>query len=90
MSKTNKNELIAVIDECRAQGLGVKEIRKQKFDPSNFYMTRTDGKQLGPIKCAGNADELNGKFGEAISYNNGMKNAPKRAPQRARGRVMAA
>lgn len=78
MSKTNNNELIAVIDECRAQGMCVKAIRKQKFDPSNFYMTREDGRQLGPIKCAGNTDELNGKFGEAISYMNAMKNAPKR------------
>jgi hypothetical protein len=90
MSKTNANELIAVIDECRAQGLGVKEIRKQKFDPNNFYMTRTDGKQLGPIKVAGTTDQLNAKFGEAISYNNAMKNGPKRTPQRARNRVAAA
>ena len=87
--KTTKNELIAAIDECRALGLGVRSIRKQKFDPSNFYMTRTDGKQLGPIKCEGNTDQLNGKFGEAISYLNGMGNAPKRTMQRARKRVMA-
>ena len=78
MSTTNKNELITMIDACRAEGFGVKAIRKQKFDPCNFYMTRTDGKQLGPVKCEGNTDELNGKFGEAISYMNAMKNAPKR------------
>jgi hypothetical protein len=78
-NSSTKNELIAVIDECRAAGLGVKAIRKQKFDPNHFYMTRSDGKQLGPIKVAGNADELNAKFGEAVSYNNAMKNAPKRA-----------
>lgn len=76
---TSKNELIAVIDECRARGLGIKAIRKQKYDPNNFYMTRTDGKQLGPVKCEGNTDQLNAKFGEAISYMNAMKNAPRRA-----------
>ena len=78
MSTTNRNELITVIDACRAEGFGVKAIRKQKYDPCNFYMTRTDGKQLGPIMCEGNTDVLNGKFGEAISYMNAMKNAPKR------------
>ena len=76
MSNTNKNELIAMMDACRAEGFGVKAIRKQKFDPCNFYMTRTDGKQLGPVRCEGNTDELNAKFGEAISYMNAMKNAP--------------
>jgi hypothetical protein len=43
-------------------------------------MTRTDGRQLGPIKCEGDTAELNRKFGEAISYMNAMKNAPKRVP----------
>jgi hypothetical protein len=80
MSNTkSNNELIAVIDDCRKSGLGVKDIRRQKFDPNNFYMTRSDGKQLGPIKVAGNVDELNGKFGEATSYLNAMKQAPKRS-----------
>ena len=88
--KTTKNELIAVIDDCRALGLGVRSIRKQKFDPSNFYMTRTDGKQLGPIKCEGDTAQLNGKFGEAISYLNGMGSARKRTMQRAHKRVVAA
>lgn len=79
MSTTNNsNELIAVIDECRAKGLCVKAIRKQKYDPNNFYMTRTDGKQIGPVAVAGNTDELNAKFGAAISYMNAMKHAPKR------------
>ena len=79
MSNTNSNELIAVINECRKSGLGIKDIRKQKFDPNNFYMTRTDGKQLGPIKCEGTVEQLNAKFGEAISYLNGMKKAPRRS-----------
>jgi hypothetical protein len=86
---TPKNELIAVIDDCRARGLGVKSIRKQKFDPNNFYMTRTDGKQLGPIKCEGNTDQLNAKFGEAISYLKGMSQGPKRVAQRPHKRVFA-
>jgi hypothetical protein len=70
------NELIAIIDESRARGTNVKSIRKQKYDPNNFYMTLLDGKQVGPVKCDGNTDELNRKFGEAISYLNAMKNAP--------------
>ena len=65
---STQNELIAVIDSARARGLGVKSIRKQKYDPSNFYMTLTDGKQVGPVKCEGNNDELNRKFGEAQSH----------------------
>jgi hypothetical protein len=72
------NELITVIDASRASGNNVKSIRKQKYDPNNFYMTLVDGKQVGPVKVEGNTDELNRKFGEAISYLNGMKNAPKR------------
>jgi hypothetical protein len=62
------NELIVAIDSARARGTDIKAIRKQKYDPNNFYMTQTDGKQVGPIKCAGNNDELNRKFGEAQSY----------------------
>ena len=72
------NELITVIDASRASGNNVKSIRKQKYDPNNFYMTLVDGKQVGPVKVEGNTDELNRKFGEAISYLNAMKNAPKR------------
>jgi hypothetical protein len=75
---STNNELIAVIDVSRAGGSNVKAIRKQKYDPNNFYMTLTDGKQVGPVKVEGNTDELNRKFGEAISYLNAMKNAPKR------------
>jgi hypothetical protein len=72
----NSNELIAVIEDCRARGTDVKAIRKQKYDPNHFYMTRADGKQVGPVKVAGNTEELNRKFGEAISYLNGTKNRP--------------
>ena len=71
-----KNELIVAIDAARARGVGVKSIRKQKHDPCNFYMTCTDGRQVGPVKCEGNTDELNRKFGEAQSYLAGMKNNP--------------
>jgi len=74
MSTTN--ELITVIDSARARGTNVKSIRKQKFDPNNFYMTLSDGKQVGPVKCEGSTEELNRKFGEAQSYLAGMKNAP--------------
>jgi hypothetical protein len=76
MSTTTNNELICVIDAERAKGCSVKSIRKQKHDPCNFYMTCTDGQQVGPVKCEGNTDELNRKFGEAQSYLAGMKNNP--------------
>ena len=76
MSTTTNNELICVIDAERAKGCNVKSIRKQKHDPCNFYMTCTDGRQVGPVKCEGNTDELNRKFGEAQSYLAGMKNNP--------------
>ena len=49
-------------------------IRRQKHDPNNFYMTQSDGKQVGPVKVEGNMDELNRKFGEAQSYLQGTKN----------------
>ena len=68
-----KNELIVAIDAARARGVGVKSIRNQKYDPGNFYMTCTDGKQVGPIKCEGDKNELNRKFGEAQSYVAGTK-----------------
>jgi hypothetical protein len=67
------NELIAAIDAARAKGGQVKVIRKQKHDPSNFYMTLSDGKQVGPINVQGNPDELNRKFGAAQSYLAGTK-----------------
>ena len=70
---TNTNELIAAIEAVRAKGGSVKSIRKQKYDPSNFYMTCTDGKQVGPVHCQGDTTELNRKFGEAQSYVAGMK-----------------
>jgi hypothetical protein len=76
------NELIVAIDSARARGTDVRAIRKQKYDPNNFYMTQTDGKQVGPIKCVGNNDELNRKFGEAQSYLVGTKRKPAAAPAR--------
>jgi hypothetical protein len=78
-SNTSKNELIAVIDAWRGGDSPVKSIRKQKYDPANFYITLTDGKQVGPVKCDGSPDELNRKFGEAISYMNAMKAGPRLA-----------
>jgi hypothetical protein len=74
---STSNELIAVIDSARAKGTAVKSIRNQKYDPSNFYMTLTDGKQVGPVKCEGDTNELNRKFGEAQSYIAGMKKLAK-------------
>ena len=71
---TKPNELIVAIDSARTRGTNVKAIRKQKHDPNSFYMTLTDGKQVGPIKCEGDPNELNRKFGEAQSYLNGTKN----------------
>ncbi len=73
---STNNELIVEIDSARKQGNSVKAIRKQKYAPSDFYMTLTDGKQVGPVKCAGDVDELNRKFGEAQSYVAAMKNSP--------------
>jgi hypothetical protein len=75
---SSQNELIAVIDSTRANGLEVKSIRKQKYDPSNFYMTLSDGKQVGPVKCEGNTEELNRKFGEAQSHLAAFRNHPKK------------
>ncbi len=74
MSATN--ELIAQIDSARTAGNPVKSIRRQKYDPNNFYITLTSGKQVGPVKVEGNIDELNRKFGEAQSYFAAWKNKP--------------
>jgi hypothetical protein len=76
---SNKYELIEVIDSARAAGTSVKSIRRQKYAPNDFYMTRTDVKQVGPVKVEGNIDELNGKFGEAQSYLTAMKSAPSKS-----------
>jgi hypothetical protein len=76
---STNNELIVEIDSARARGTNVKAIRKQKYAPADFYMTLEDGKQVGPVKCQGDADELNRKFGEAQSYIAGMKNLKSRA-----------
>ena len=73
---STKNELIDVIDSARSRGTTVKQIRRQKYDPNNFYMTLSDGKQVGPVKCEGDINALNRKFGEAQSYVVGMKNTP--------------
>lgn len=74
---STKNELIEVINSARADGNTVKAIRRQKYDPNNFYMTLSQGnKQVGPVKVEGNTDELNRKFGEAQSFLAAMKNAP--------------
>jgi hypothetical protein len=76
---STNNELIEVINAARSEGTNVKSIRRQKYDPNNFYMTRTDGKQVGPVKCEGDTNELNRKFGEAQSYLSAMKNSPAKA-----------
>jgi hypothetical protein len=66
---STKNELIAQIDSARNNGSDVKSIRRQKYDPNNFYMTLTEGgKQVGPVKVEGSIDQLNQKFAEAQSY----------------------
>ena len=65
---STNNELIAMINDVRSQGSDVKTIRKQKYAPADFYMTLTNGRQVGPIKCEGSTEELAGKFAEAQSY----------------------
>ncbi len=75
---SNKNELIEAIKSTCTIGLGVKSIRKQKYDPCNFYMTRTDGKQIGPVKCEGSAEELERKFSEAEAHLAAMKHSTHR------------
>jgi hypothetical protein len=71
---STKNELIAQIEFARSNGTDVKAIRRQKFDPNNFYMTLTEGgKQVGPVKVEGNLDQLNQKFAEAQAYLAGFK-----------------
>jgi hypothetical protein len=76
MSTTN--ELITVIDSARGRGTSVKSIRRQKYDPNNFYMSLADGKQVGPVKVEGDINELNRKFGEAQSHLAAFKNHPAR------------
>jgi hypothetical protein len=76
---STKNELIAAIEACHAAGGEIKSVRKQKYDLKNFYMSRTDGKQVGPVKCEGEVEELNRKFDEAVSYLSAIKNRPRRA-----------
>ena len=63
----------------------MKTIRRQKHDPNNFYMTTTDNRQIGPVKCDGDTSELNRKFGEAHSYLVGTRKLmqPQRTPKTA-------
>jgi hypothetical protein len=75
------NELIAVIEDARSKGTNVKSIRKQKYDPNRFYMTQTDGRQVGPISVEGNADELNRKYNDAVAFLTAKKPTP--APAKA-------
>ena len=73
---SNTNELIDVINSARSSNTNVKSIRRQKYDPNNFYMTLATGRQVGPVKVEGSIDELNRKFGEAQSYLSGMSQKP--------------
>ncbi|HEX3356252.1 MAG TPA: hypothetical protein VHS31_04645 [Tepidisphaeraceae bacterium] len=70
---STSNELIAVIDSNRNSDASVKAIRKQKYAPSDFYLTLTSGRQVGPVKCAGDQSELDRKFVEAEAYLAGLK-----------------
>jgi hypothetical protein len=79
---STKNELIDVINSARTNGAPVKSIRRQKYDPNNFYMTLSDGKQIGPVKAEGAIEELDRKFNEAQSQLDAQKNkqtAPRKA-----------
>jgi len=63
-----KNELIAVIESAVNKGNFVRTIRKQKFAPSQFYMSLTTGQQLGPVNVQGDEAQLVRKFEEAQAY----------------------
>ena len=67
------NELIAAIVTAAGKGSQVKAIRKQKYAPSQFYMSLTTGQQLGPVNVQGDEAELTRKFDEAQSYLETMK-----------------
>jgi len=62
------NELIAVIESAKSKGEFVRTIRKQKYAPSQFYMSLTTGQQLGPIAVQGDEADLTRKFEEAQAY----------------------
>lgn len=70
------NELIAAIDSNRSSGNPVKAIRKQKYDPNNFYMSLSDGKQIGPVCVAGSVEDANRKFAEAQAFLANTKHNP--------------
>lgn len=73
------NELIAQIESAKSRGTGIKSIRRQKYDPNHFYMTQTDGKQVGPVKVEGDIQELDRKFNEAQSCLAASKNGIRKA-----------
>ena len=52
-TSSTTNELIVAIDNARKTGSPVKQLRKQKHDPNNFYFTLEDGKQFGPVAVTG-------------------------------------
>lgn len=68
-----KNELIAMIESARSSGHIVKSIRKQKYAPEAFYMSTVGGRQLGPVTCKGEVEELTRKYDEAVAYLNATK-----------------
>lgn len=73
------NELVAAIDSNRSNDNSVKTIRKQKYDPNNFYMSLSDGKQIGPVSVAGTVEDANRKFAEAQAYLASAKHNPAQA-----------
>lgn len=79
---STKNELIDVVDSNRSGGNPVKMIRKQKYDPNHFYMTCSDGRQIGPVTVEGTIEETNLKFAEAQAYLASTKHHPTQ-PRRA-------
>lgn len=72
------NELITVIESARTRGSSVKSIRKQKYAPSQFYISLADGKQLGPVNCEGNQEVLDRKYDEAQTFLESFKPAKTR------------
>lgn len=73
--KTN-NELIETIDASYLKGNPVKQVRDQKHAPAFFYMTLSDGKQLGPIHTAGTVEECQAKYQAAQKHLAHRKSTP--------------
>lgn len=67
------NELIVAIESAKNSGGLVRTIRKQKYAPSQFYMSLMTGQQLGPIGVQGDESELARKFEEAQAYLEALK-----------------